>query len=207
MTLDPIATYTDPGTADTHTATVDWGDGTAIQGPFAVAGGVVVGTHTYTSNGVFTVQVCVSDDDAGSACDTLQVTITGIVNHAPVAFESTFDIDRPTTAVVLRGFDAELASLVFTVAAAPAGGTLTLDGAPTCDGLGTCTQPATYTPAPGPTATTRSPSPSPTGRPPARRQRCRSSKIGRRRRLVRRARSSCRARRSCWRGLIRSWGR
>ena len=149
VTISPIAAYTDPGTADTHTATIDWGDGTAIQGPFAVAGGVVVGTHTYTSNGVFTVQVCVSDDDAGSGCDSLVVTVSGIVNHAPTAFDAAFDIVRPTTPIVLRGFDAELASLAFTIASAPAGGTLTLDGAPTCDGLGACTETATYTPHAG----------------------------------------------------------
>ena len=151
VSIDPIATYSDPGSADTHTAVIDWGDGSVADGPAAVTGGGVVGTHTYLSNGVFTVQVCVTDDDGGTACDALQVTVAGVENLAPTAFSAEFDIESPTTALVLGGFDAELATLSFAVATGPLNGNVSLDGPVTCDGFGTCTRPATYTPDPGST--------------------------------------------------------
>ena len=42
----------DPGAADTHTATVTWGDG-SVDGPVAVSGGTVAATHTYATAGTF----------------------------------------------------------------------------------------------------------------------------------------------------------
>jgi hypothetical protein len=71
------ATYTDPGTGDTHTATVDWGDGSPQwSGP--VSGGVVNPSHTYTTTGSFTIVVTVTDDDGDSGTDNVKVmTISG----------------------------------------------------------------------------------------------------------------------------------
>ena len=67
------ATFNDLGTLDTHTATIDWGDGKVTSGsvsesPFtpgstAGANGTVAGTHTYKKAGVYTVKVTVTDDD------------------------------------------------------------------------------------------------------------------------------------------------
>ena len=61
------ATFTDPG-IDTHTATIDWGDGTLA--PADVSGTSVAGTHTYADNGVYTVTVSVADDDGATGSDT-----------------------------------------------------------------------------------------------------------------------------------------
>jgi hypothetical protein len=58
------ATYSDPGGNDTHTATVDWGDGTT-SAPVA-SGGSLSDSHTYGSAGIFTICVTVTDDDGGS---------------------------------------------------------------------------------------------------------------------------------------------
>ncbi len=79
-------TATDPGWLDTFTATVDWGDG---AGPQALAGVTenvrpdatftFAASHTYGDNGVFTVTVCVSDDDGGSDCESTNATITNVV--------------------------------------------------------------------------------------------------------------------------------
>lgn len=72
-TVDPVAagspvqmqaTYSDPGSNDTHTATVDWGDGTTTT-PTA-AGGTVSDSHAYSTAGVFTVCLTVTDDDGAS---------------------------------------------------------------------------------------------------------------------------------------------
>ncbi len=45
-----VATFDDPGVFDTHTATIDWGDGTSSVGNIAESNGsgVVSGTHTYS---------------------------------------------------------------------------------------------------------------------------------------------------------------
>ncbi|HEX8684806.1 MAG TPA: PKD domain-containing protein, partial [Ardenticatenaceae bacterium] len=86
------ATFNDKGTRDTHTSTINWGDGTATEagtvtetpfgppGSTAGANGSVAGSHVYADNGTYTVQVCVTDDDAATACDTLNVTAN---NAAP----------------------------------------------------------------------------------------------------------------------------
>ncbi|MEO1058086.1 MAG: PKD domain-containing protein, partial [Actinomycetota bacterium] len=74
LTVDGvIASYTDPGVADTHTAIIQWGDGTTSNG--TASGGEVVGSHTYASAGSYDVEVCVGDDDGGVGCTELQVDV------------------------------------------------------------------------------------------------------------------------------------
>ncbi|GAA2908438.1 hypothetical protein GCM10010517_74870 [Streptosporangium fragile] len=62
------ASFTDPGTADTHTAT--WKIG-GQQLPAAVVetggAGTVTGTHTFTKAGRYPISVTVTDDDGGAA--------------------------------------------------------------------------------------------------------------------------------------------
>ncbi|MCB1055579.1 MAG: choice-of-anchor A family protein, partial [Acidobacteria bacterium] len=73
----PAATFADPGTLDTHTATVDWGDGAVeAAGVDEVAGaGAVLAGHVYAVPGEYTVEVCVTDDEGDGACDSLLVTV------------------------------------------------------------------------------------------------------------------------------------
>jgi PKD repeat protein len=82
LTGPPLGLYVDPSVLDTHTATVDWGDGSAVESPaiFAASGaGALGGTHTYQDNGVYIVTVTVTDDDGGSDTATFQV----VVNNVP----------------------------------------------------------------------------------------------------------------------------
>ena len=81
LDLDPIATFTDPGILDTHTATISWGDGTVDVGAVSEAGGsgTVAGSHTYAASGDYTVIVSVTDDDAGTGQDTLTVSVVSEV--------------------------------------------------------------------------------------------------------------------------------
>jgi hypothetical protein len=67
-------TFTDPGTADSHTATVNWGDGTAAE--VDISEGVLYAYHSYATIGDYIVEVCVIDDDGGFDCDTFTVTVS-----------------------------------------------------------------------------------------------------------------------------------
>ncbi len=86
------ATFVDPGTLDTHTATVDWGDGSTVEaatvseapsgppGSTSGANGAISATHVYADDGAYTVSVCATDDDAGLGCDAL---VANVLNVAP----------------------------------------------------------------------------------------------------------------------------
>jgi len=56
--------FADPGSADTHAAVVDWGDGATSTA--TIDGYTLTATHTYGSPGVYTVSVRVTDDDGAS---------------------------------------------------------------------------------------------------------------------------------------------
>jgi uncharacterized repeat protein (TIGR01451 family) len=71
-------TFTDSGTTDTHTATIHWGDGSAVQAGVVTessGSGSVAGGHSYPDNGDFTVKVCVTDNDGTSVCDSFALTV------------------------------------------------------------------------------------------------------------------------------------
>ncbi len=72
-TVELRASFTDPGASDTHTVTVDWGDGRTE--PLQHAGGSTTGSHGYDTNGSFTIVVSVCDDDAGCASASRSVTV------------------------------------------------------------------------------------------------------------------------------------
>ncbi|HET7800984.1 MAG TPA: VWA domain-containing protein [Humibacillus xanthopallidus] len=61
-------TFTDPGVNDTHTRTVDWGDG--VVSAAVATTSPVAATHQYTSAGIFDIAVTVTDDDGGSDTET-----------------------------------------------------------------------------------------------------------------------------------------
>ena len=71
------ATFTDPGTLDTHTASIDWDDGTPVQ-PVTTAELASGVTHAYGDNGVYDVTVTVTDDDLGAGADIATVTVANL---------------------------------------------------------------------------------------------------------------------------------
>ncbi|WP_279244293.1 PKD domain-containing protein [Candidatus Litorirhabdus singularis] len=84
--LDP-ATFTDAGIEDTHTAVVNWGDGSGGQVATvdqSAGGGSVQSSHSYSSSGSFTVTVTVTDDEGASGDDTFEVIVVDIPNGPPV---------------------------------------------------------------------------------------------------------------------------
>lgn len=95
------ATFTDPGTLDTHTATIDWDDGSLVQ--IVTVAQLAAGVdHVYGDNGVFSVLVTVTDDDGGSGDDTATVTVN---NANPTA-----DIDETGT-ILINGVPTFLANV------------------------------------------------------------------------------------------------
>ncbi len=83
-TLDTYGTFTDPGSNETYSATVNYGDGTGTQalaiGPYSappLAAGSFALRHTYATAGVYTVTVTVSDSNGGSRTGTMLVNVSG----------------------------------------------------------------------------------------------------------------------------------
>lgn len=95
------AKFNDPGTADTHSATINWGDGTpteigtVAESPFGPPGstdganGTVSGHHVYSDNDIYSVEVCVTDDDGAKACDTFTVTVTNATTSVEAGNDQT----------------------------------------------------------------------------------------------------------------------
>ena len=90
-----LGTFTDPGTGDVHTATIDWGDDSGDQQANviqAAGSGVVTGSHTYSAADIYDVKVCVTDDDTGTGCATTKVDARHVVqgrvimNGTPIAY-------------------------------------------------------------------------------------------------------------------------
>ncbi|MEZ6121983.1 MAG: Calx-beta domain-containing protein [Planctomycetaceae bacterium] len=75
-------TFADADLTNTHSVTVDWGDGTAENVSVDQIGSAFSGTHQYASGGIFTITVTL--DDADGSTDTLTTTAVvqgdGLVN-------------------------------------------------------------------------------------------------------------------------------
>jgi M6 family metalloprotease-like protein len=76
--------FTDPSWLDTHTAFWYWGD--TASGPGVLteenippdATGNVTGSHAYGDNGLYTVELQVTDNYAGVGSDTLEITVKNV---------------------------------------------------------------------------------------------------------------------------------
>ncbi|MBI2871633.1 MAG: hypothetical protein HYY00_00400 [Chloroflexi bacterium] len=78
------ATFSDPGWLSTHIAVIYWGDGqsqpvqpviTALGGPGTPQTGSVSASHLYSQGANYPVQVCVTDNFGGRACDSVVATV------------------------------------------------------------------------------------------------------------------------------------
>ena len=84
--LNLSAIFTDPGIQDTHTSSIDWGDGNSDSGLLTQGsgGGTVSDDHLYSAIGLYTVTVTVEDDDGGAGFDTKTVSVfSGPVSQVP----------------------------------------------------------------------------------------------------------------------------
>ena len=81
-----LATFADPGTLDTHTAIIDWGDGTTSAGTVGENAHTVSGTHSFIELGSHAVTITLTDDSGASA--TVTATLL-VFNPPPVPSIST----------------------------------------------------------------------------------------------------------------------
>src|SRR5439155_14414420 len=76
------ATFTDAGVLDTHTALVNWGDGTGVEALVVTeenGSGSLHGEHVYADDGEYLVSVTVMDDDGASAMQRFTITVDNVV--------------------------------------------------------------------------------------------------------------------------------
>lgn len=81
-TIDEGGTFVSAGSftdvLDTHTATVDYGDGSGVQTLALNPDGTFALSHVYADDGVYIVTVTVTDDDGGEGSDTATVTVNPV---------------------------------------------------------------------------------------------------------------------------------
>ncbi len=72
------ATLADLGTADTHTCTIAWGDGSSSTGTVGESGGAGTCTsaHSWSATGNYTITVTVKDNAGATATATSAITVT-----------------------------------------------------------------------------------------------------------------------------------
>lgn len=70
--------FADVGTLDTHTASVDFGDGTGVQSVELNADGTFGLSHVFTATGTYTVTVAVQDDDGGLSSVSRDIVIKAV---------------------------------------------------------------------------------------------------------------------------------
>ena len=71
------ASFADPGTNDTHTATIDWGDSTTSPAAVSESGGAggLIGTHAFAASGTYHVTVTVTDDNGGDGVSSVDIVV------------------------------------------------------------------------------------------------------------------------------------
>ncbi len=82
-TVEITGSFTDVGTLDTHTAVIDWGDGTtsaAVVDEDAGAGSLSA-SHVYAAGGIYEIQVTLTDDDTGGDAAAAAAVISGAGVH------------------------------------------------------------------------------------------------------------------------------
>jgi hypothetical protein len=75
--INTSANFTDPGIPDIHTAVWDWGDNSTSAGVVneTNGSGSTTGSHSYTTPGVYTIKVTVTDDDGDSGESIYQYVV------------------------------------------------------------------------------------------------------------------------------------
>jgi PKD repeat protein len=87
-TLTVSGTFSDPGTADSFTLALNWGDGSSSTQTLAAGTRSYSASHAYAAAGTYDVMVTVTDRDGGSGSQTATVFVAAR-NTAPTALTFT----------------------------------------------------------------------------------------------------------------------
>ena len=128
--------FLDQETTQTHRATIDWGDGSALATGMVIQAnglaGTVTGDHVFADEGSYNVEVCVSDDGNPDAedCDALQLTVSNLdpsvaITGAPLSVVEEEDVTLGS--VASDPGSADVLALAWTV---------TVDAVPVATGTG-----------------------------------------------------------------------
>ena len=125
-TVTVTAEFTDPGSLDTHTATIDWGvpvrqDGVEVSrpsvevldagGPGVPRRGRVTGTYRYGDNdggSGFMISVTVTDKDGGAGSDSVSLTVDNVNPTAGIDLGNTVLLNGVPTLVAKAGENVDL---------------------------------------------------------------------------------------------------
>lgn len=172
--------WSDPGTQDTYTVSIDWGDGTidVLTEPASASGSATrTYTHTYRDDGgtvfvdsmsplgwlnmtpgngtasdVYALSVTVTDDDTGSDSDGTSVTVNNVdpTLSAIQGVPLTDDPDECNTTWVVSGAFSDPGTDTYQFVINWGDGTTSLFNVPGFDDLDPLTPDSTPLPAPGP---------------------------------------------------------
>ncbi len=110
-TLRQAGSFVDPGPLDTHSASIDWGDGTTESVPvssriISTSGnpsslsGFVQAKHRYSRPGDYLVTLRLTDSDGGVGTDSFAVTVLNSGNNPPVANDDEASTDEDTALTI-----------------------------------------------------------------------------------------------------------
>ena len=110
QTLTVSGTFTDPGTADTFTLTLDWGDGSSSSQSLAAGTRSFSDTHAYNAAGPVTIKATVADRDLGKGSSSVDLVVLPS-NRAPanLVVQATAVLEGGTSTLSVSFTDADAA--------------------------------------------------------------------------------------------------
>jgi hypothetical protein len=107
LVVDAAGSFSDVGSQDTHTAVMDWGDGTThALGPVS---GTTGDSYAYLSPGDYEIKLTVTDDDTGASLAAAPITVVDAARAIEVVVDLLlqYDGDSNVTDAIdkLRGED------------------------------------------------------------------------------------------------------
>ena len=87
--------FTDASISDTHTISVDWGDGNITNGIVDASTETFSANYSYVNGGIYTVTVTVTDAEGNTATQTTSAVVTGVgINDGVLQVIGTEDKDK-----------------------------------------------------------------------------------------------------------------